>query len=137
LFAAEKQARAAAEEAAERLERLQAITARLSQASSLDEVADVVVSTTAAGVGADGAMLATLSADGAHLHVLTALGYDPKIVRAFSDMAMDTKVRRPRPCAPGGSSPGARRKNVTNTSLRSSACPAAPSRAQPSADRSG
>ncbi|MEO6712854.1 MAG: GAF domain-containing SpoIIE family protein phosphatase, partial [Mycobacteriales bacterium] len=89
LFAAEKAARAGAEEAAERLERLQAITARLSQASSLDEVAEVVVSTAAAGVGADGGMLATGSPDGTHLHVLAALGYERDLVQQFTDMPLE------------------------------------------------
>lgn len=89
LFAAEKQARAAAEEGAERLGRLQAITARLSQASSLDEVADVVVSTAAAGVGADGAMIATLAEYGRRLHVVSALGYQREIVQQFTDMPLE------------------------------------------------
>lgn len=92
LFAAEKQARAYAENGAARLERLQAITARLSQASSLEEVADVVVSTAAAGVGADGAMLATLAADGRQLNVLAALGYQDEVVRQFTAMPIDAAV---------------------------------------------
>ena len=92
LFAAEQQARAAAEDGAAQLERLQAITSKLSQASSLGEVADVVVSTAAAGVGADGAMIATVSPDRRHLHVLSALGYDWQVVRQFADMSLDDVV---------------------------------------------
>ncbi|MDQ1709900.1 MAG: hypothetical protein QOG49_1285, partial [Frankiaceae bacterium] len=92
LFAAEQQARAAAEQGAARLERLQAITARLSQASSLDEVADVVVSTAAAGVAADGAMIATVPPYGRHLHVLSALGYPRDVVQQFTDMPLDWEV---------------------------------------------
>ncbi|MEP7054133.1 MAG: GAF domain-containing SpoIIE family protein phosphatase [Actinomycetota bacterium] len=92
LYAAEKNARAAAEESAARLGRLQAITARLSQASSLDEVADVVVSTAASGVGASGAMIATLSADGRRLQVLSALGYEHEIVRRFGEMPTDAVI---------------------------------------------
>ena len=92
LFAAEQQARALAEKGALKLERLQAITARLSQASSLEEVADVVVSTAAAGVGAAGAMIATLSGDGRQLHVLSALGYLPQSVRRFAAMPIDLPV---------------------------------------------
>jgi serine phosphatase RsbU (regulator of sigma subunit) len=92
LFAAEQRARAAAEASAARLERLQAITARLSQASSLDDVADVVVSTAAAGVGADGAMIATVSSDGRQLEVVSAVGFPRDVARRFGEMPTDAQM---------------------------------------------
>jgi serine phosphatase RsbU (regulator of sigma subunit) len=64
----------------------------LSQASSLDDVADVVVSTAAAGVGADGAMIATVTADGRRLEVLSSLGYQSQVVRRFGEMPTDAEL---------------------------------------------
>ncbi len=92
VFATERRARAEAEEAAGRLERLQSITARLSQARSLEEVAEVVVTTAAAGVSADRATLAHLSADGRRLRVLSAVGYEDDVIGRFTDMSLDDEV---------------------------------------------
>jgi GAF domain-containing protein len=92
LYAAEQLARAEAEEAADRLERLQGITARLSQARSLEDVSEVVVTTAAAGVGADSAMVAGVSRDGRHLSVLSVIGYDEDVVGQFMDMSLDDPV---------------------------------------------
>jgi serine phosphatase RsbU (regulator of sigma subunit) len=62
--------------AADRLVRLQAVSARLAAAQTVAEVARVAVTTAAAAVGATAAMVASLSRDGRRLTVQDSAGYD-------------------------------------------------------------
>ncbi|HEU4561770.1 MAG TPA: GAF domain-containing protein [Longimicrobium sp.] len=83
LFAAEHEARAAAERAAERSRRLQQVTAALSHAAAPDEVARVIVANGAAALDADAVSLAQLDPDANQFHVLAATGYPERVAHEF------------------------------------------------------
>src|SRR4051794_34094933 len=70
--------------AADRLARLQAVTARLARAQTVAEVARVTVTTGAAAVGAEAAMIASLSPDRRMLHVQDAVGYSAATVALYT-----------------------------------------------------
>jgi signal transduction histidine kinase len=70
--AAERRARAEAEAARERTATLQALTAALSTASTLEGVVDAVVTHVSAAFGAAGTVVAGLTPDGSHLEILGA-----------------------------------------------------------------
>ncbi len=80
-LAAEREARAAAERAAERLERLQAVTEQLLAAGSARDIAHVIVTEGAAALGASAAVVATLAEDGRHLEVIGSAGH-PRVLLA-------------------------------------------------------
>jgi serine phosphatase RsbU (regulator of sigma subunit) len=75
--------------AADRLARLQAVTARLARAQTVAEVARIAVTTGASAVGADGAMIASLSPDRRVLHVHDTVGYDAAAVALYSTFGLD------------------------------------------------
>jgi len=75
--------------AADRLARLQAVTARLARAQTVAEVARIAVTTGASAVGADAAMIASLSPDRRVLHVHDSVGYDASVVTLFSSFGID------------------------------------------------
>ncbi|MBV9097528.1 MAG: SpoIIE family protein phosphatase [Frankiaceae bacterium] len=75
--------------AADRLARLQAVTARLARAQTVAEVARVAVTTGANAVGADAAMIASLTPDRRVLHVHDTAGYDDAVVAAYATFAVD------------------------------------------------
>ena len=92
LLAAEQEARRAAERAAGRVARLQAVTAGLADARTVEDVAAVIVSEGAAGLAADSCALCLLTADGAHLEVVRQVGYDPTVVERFQTFALDAPL---------------------------------------------
>lgn len=59
----------------DRLERLQAISARLVSVASMREIAEVVCGEAIDGVGAFAAAMSLVSADGEHLEILSSCGY--------------------------------------------------------------
>lgn len=75
--------------AADRLARLQAVTARLAKAQTVAEVARIAVSTGASAVGADAAMIASVSPDRRMLHVQDAVGYSAAVVSLLSSFGLD------------------------------------------------
>lgn len=75
LYEDEKAVTRAAERAAERLQRLQAVTAALSQAVTMDEVADVIISQGLLALGAQGGVLALLVAEGREFELIRIAGY--------------------------------------------------------------
>ena len=79
--------KAEAERSAERLARLQAVTARLGGARSLDEVAAAVCDHSAAGVGAQSAVFMRLVDDGATFEIVRQLGYAAGIEEDFHQFA--------------------------------------------------
>ncbi|MDQ1698574.1 MAG: hypothetical protein QOG34_437 [Frankiaceae bacterium] len=75
--------------AADRLSRLQAVTARLARAQTVAEVARVAVTIGASAVRADSAMIASLSPDRRWLHVQDAVGYSAAVVALYSSFGLD------------------------------------------------
>src|SRR4051812_173481 len=80
LHEAGQEARRAAEQTAAQLARLQSVTSRLSQARTVDEVGDVVVTDGAAGLDSTTAALCLLSEDGDSLNVVKEAGYPPGLM---------------------------------------------------------
>ncbi len=83
LYAAERQARAVAEQAAQRTARLQQVTAALAEALSPDQVAAAVVRQGVAALDARAGSLVLLDTDGETLEVLSALGYPPELLQRW------------------------------------------------------
>jgi PAS domain S-box-containing protein len=90
LLASEQAARRTAEEAAERLARLQIVTGRLAEASDLAEVADVVVRYGGAGVGASGGALCIV--DGDQVRVIQVTGMNEESAARFSVVPLDAQL---------------------------------------------
>ncbi|MCP3136574.1 ATP-binding protein [Pyxidicoccus xibeiensis] len=86
-YAAERRARQAAEVAADRLARLQRVTAELSQVLSEEDAAEVVVDR---GVGARGGGLWRVEAGDTHARLLRSTGYDVRsMAEACGSMPLD------------------------------------------------
>jgi signal transduction histidine kinase len=83
LFAAEHEARAAAERSAAAARRLQRVTAALSEAVTPDDVAHVIVVNGAEALGASGGSLALLEPGGAEFRTLATTGYPGPIAHAY------------------------------------------------------
>jgi PAS domain S-box-containing protein len=80
--------RMAAERVAERMGRLQAVTAALGAASRLDQVADVLTGVGLTAIGAAAGLVAVPLPDQDLLHVISVCGYDP------SSVELHQRVRR-------------------------------------------
>lgn len=83
LYELEREAHAAAEQAASRVRRLQAVTAALSQAATLDEVADVIIHAGTTSLDATGGALALVTPNGNDIEIVRAHGYPPEVVNRF------------------------------------------------------
>ena len=92
LLAAEQEARRAAELAAGRLARLQAVTAGLADARTRADVAEVIVVHSAGGVGASSGAVCLLTDDGSHLEVVRHVGYPPGSVERFRTVPIDAPL---------------------------------------------
>jgi PAS domain S-box-containing protein len=92
LLEAEKSARRGAEELAEGVSRLQAVTAALSEAATPSEVASVVIHQAVAGVGAAAGSLAVTTANENELEVVAAAGYPDEMLANWSRFPIDTPV---------------------------------------------
>jgi PAS domain S-box-containing protein len=90
VYAAEREARRAAEAAAERLGRLQRVTRELAAESTRDGVVDIVVREGRAAFGATGAVVAILVDD--HLSVIAADGYEPERVTALRSIPLGSRL---------------------------------------------
>jgi PAS domain S-box-containing protein len=91
LHEAERRTRRAAERAADRTSRLQAITAALADALEAEAVASVVVNEGIAALEASGAAVWVL-ADGDRLEILYPTGYEESILEGFHRIPLDTAV---------------------------------------------
>jgi signal transduction histidine kinase len=89
LHAAESRARRRAERTAERLERLQAMTARLSEALTPQEVVEVVMTHGGSTLGARAGSVALLTPDGRAVEIIGAFGYPDEVVERFRRMPLD------------------------------------------------
>ena len=83
LFASERAARAAAETAVERTRRLQAVTASLSRAISVDDVVRVAAEQGRAALGADDGVVCLLTPEGTELEIVHEIGLVPEAARRF------------------------------------------------------
>ncbi|MGH9282644.1 MAG: GAF domain-containing protein, partial [Acidimicrobiales bacterium] len=89
LLAAEQAARRGAELAARRVARLQAITAGLADARTVEDVAAVVVGQGVAGLDADSGALCLLTPDGSRLAVVRQAGYDQSSIDRYQTFGLD------------------------------------------------
>lgn len=85
-------ARGRAEQATERLARIQHITASLSRALTPEQLIDVVFREALPLLGAHAGTIVTLSADGQHLEVLEKRGYTPEATRPWQRFPLDAPV---------------------------------------------
>jgi PAS domain S-box-containing protein len=92
LLAAEQRAREGAEQAADRLSRLQSVTALLSGARTVADVCTVVTHQGMAGVDADNGVLCLLTEDGAELEIAQAIGVQPETRENWSRFPADAPV---------------------------------------------
>ena len=83
LYREAQEARRTAERTAERTARLQAVTARLSEATTPAQVAEVVMAQVLPAVGAYAGGILRLSRDGAELEILRAFGYPEAVAEAW------------------------------------------------------
>lgn len=90
LHRAEREARAAAERAAARTARLQAVTAGLSEALTTEQVAEVVVRHGLAALDADAGSVAVLDETGEWLEVVRAEGYPEDVLEAWRRFPLDS-----------------------------------------------
>lgn len=87
-----QQARQAAEQAANRTTRLQAVTAALSESLTPVQVAEVIVEQSMAALEADGALMALLKLDGRTLEVVRAVGYDISPEESRTQFSIDSPL---------------------------------------------
>ena len=92
LLAAEREARRAAELAAGRLARLQAVTAGLADARTVKDVAEVIVTEGARGLNAPSVALCLLADDGAHLDVVRHTGFHLATMERFQRFPLDARL---------------------------------------------
>src|SRR5439155_14874407 len=93
LYAAEQQARLAAQRAADRMTRLQALTAALSEAVTREQVAEVIVNQGVAALGASAGSLVLPNEAGTELELICAVGYPPALRDSWQELPLDA----PRP----------------------------------------
>ncbi len=91
----ERVARVAAESAAARTERLQAITAALSNAHTPEEVGSVVIREGAPALGAFSGSLGLLLPGGTHLRFVDTSGFPSEVADVFRTVAMDAALPGP------------------------------------------
>jgi PAS domain S-box-containing protein len=92
LHESEQEARRKAEQAAQRIGRLQAVTAALSGALTPAAVAEVLVGQGAAAVGADGGFVRILAADGLELELLAATGMSEPFVQSYGNLPLTSPL---------------------------------------------
>lgn len=85
-------ARREAERAADRIQRLQTVTAALSGARTPGEVARAMLGDATRMVGSHAGVLAVVSADGAGLELLAPTGYPGDVVEAWTHVPLDADV---------------------------------------------
>ena len=92
LLAQEQLARAAAERAAQRTARLQAMTAACSEALTLDQVTELVMDQGIALPGATSGLIALLTDDSLGLQIVRTYGYPPDMVAAWQSIPLEAAV---------------------------------------------
>lgn len=92
LYEVEQQIRQAAEQAAARTERLQAVTAALSEALTPEQVAAVVVDQGLSALDAKASIVVLLSDDGTMLDVIGSIGYPRQVMAQWQRFPVDQPV---------------------------------------------
>ena len=92
LHKSEQEARRKAEQAAQRIGRLQAVTAALSGALTPAAVAGVLVRQGAAAVGADGGFVRLLTPEGRELELLAAMGVSEHFARSYGNLPLTSPL---------------------------------------------
>jgi PAS domain S-box-containing protein len=92
LHASEQDARREAERSAERIGRLQAVTAALSRAVTPAAVAEVFVREGAAAVGASGGFVRLLTPGGRRLKLQASVGYRNRFTEAYKSLPLDSPL---------------------------------------------
>jgi PAS domain S-box-containing protein len=92
LLAREREARSRAEDAAERMSRLQRVSAALSEALTPVEVADVILTQGIEALGASAASICRLVPKEHALEVVAATGYPEDVLRAFARFSLDAPL---------------------------------------------
>lgn len=85
-------AKMSAERSADRLARLQSLTAALSNARSREELADIVVGATATELGATRGSLSVVDASGENLQLIRSAGISPSSVERFRSYPVDAAL---------------------------------------------
>lgn len=91
-YLAVEQARATAEQAADRTARLYAVTAALAEALTLTQVADVIVTQGIAALGANAGSVRQMSADGSELVALQVVGYPDDLASQWQIIPIDAPL---------------------------------------------
>lgn len=92
LATAEHTARQDAERIAERVRRLQAITAALADVAASEDVVDVVLTRVVDALGATAGSLVLLSDDGTCLDVVGHVGYPDDVMRGWPEISVDSET---------------------------------------------
>lgn len=92
LLEAERAARASTEQVADRLRRLQTVTAALARALTPEEVYTVVVEQAVSAAGAQAGVVCRLDDDGATIELRRAVGYPPEHLEGFHRFPVDADV---------------------------------------------
>ena len=87
-----RQARQAAERAADRISRLQTVTAALSESLTPEQVAEVIVAQSMATLEAAAALVVLVSHDRTELEIVKAVGYEADLVKAWQRFSINTDV---------------------------------------------
>jgi PAS domain S-box-containing protein len=95
LYQEARQSQQAAERAAARTARLQAVTAALSQSLTSTQVADVIVEQGMAALSANSALVALLTEDGTELEIIGAVGYKQELVESWRRFSVDMSAPLP------------------------------------------
>ena len=90
LYQEAQQARQAAERAADRTTRLQAVTAALSESLTPIQVAEVIVEQSIAALEADAALMVLCSEDGSTLEIVRTVGYEVSQEKALQRFSIDS-----------------------------------------------
>ncbi|XGV98004.1 MAG: PAS domain S-box protein [Leptolyngbya sp. BL-A-14] len=92
LYKEAQQARQAAERAADRISRLQTVTAALSESLTPEQVAEVIVTQSMATLKAAAALVVLVSSDRTELEIVKAVGYETDLVNAWQRFSIDSDV---------------------------------------------
>lgn len=92
LFEAEQQARQFAEETADRIARLQTVTATLAMALTQTEVIQVIISQGLSLLRANGGVILLLDGQKANLKVIDYFGYPPEMITQWQTIPLDAPI---------------------------------------------
>ncbi|RCJ26002.1 hypothetical protein A6770_26915 [Nostoc minutum NIES-26] len=92
LYTEAQRSQQAAEIAAARTARLQAVTAALSQSLTSAQVAEVIVEQGMAALGASSALVALVTESGTELEIVRAVGYQPELVDLWRRFSINAPV---------------------------------------------